>query len=464
MNLRSSSFLINFKVFIFLGTILISGPDIYSQLIVNAGEDIEICPGESYQIGGNPTVTGGSGDYTFSWLPEFEINNAQSSNPVVTITMSRLYRVTVFDNINGFVGTDSIYVNVPDLPQIEAGTNQNICLTGSLISVSLSGDVTGNYTTFQWSTMGDGFFPPGDTILDSSYTLGDNDINTGTVNILLTANHTFNCEAVTDTTIIYLLPDIQVLAGQDTVICNYVSEIKLNGTVNGLTNTGIWNSSGNGEFVPGRYTLQAVYIPSETDFEKDKIDISLTSTDNKGCPAKSNRFQVFFIDPPFISAGNDTAVNTKTVPLNGEYINITNVKWSTSGTGSFFPSDDTGQTNYNFSPAEILTGENVMIIFSSVDISDCPVAADTIYLQNLQKMIPNAFTPDNDGYNDIFLKGENIEVYNRWGQLLYKGNQGWDGTYKNRKVPSGTYFYIIHFLKKGERSIYKGTVSIYETK
>ncbi|MDR1667681.1 MAG: gliding motility-associated C-terminal domain-containing protein [Bacteroidales bacterium] len=57
--------------------------------------------------------------------------------------------------------------------------------------------------------------------------------------------------------------------------------------------------------------------------------------------------------------------------------------------------------------------------------------------------LPNVFTPNGDGVNDLFLQNFNIEVYNRWGMLLYKGRDGWDGRYKGKLMPAGTYFYIL---------------------
>lgn len=68
--------------------------------------------------------------------------------------------------------------------------------------------------------------------------------------------------------------------------------------------------------------------------------------------------------------------------------------------------------------------------------------------------IPNAFTPDNDGNNDIFTTvGEEIEeftmmIYNRWGELIYETydlNSGWDGTTKGGETLAmeGVYVYKI---------------------
>ncbi len=59
------------------------------------------------------------------------------------------------------------------------------------------------------------------------------------------------------------------------------------------------------------------------------------------------------------------------------------------------------------------------------------------------RQIANAFTPDGDGVNDIFLEGFDLIIMNRWGQELYRGTDGWDGTYKDKEVSPGTYYYIV---------------------
>jgi gliding motility-associated-like protein len=81
---------------------------------------------------------------------------------------------------------------------------------------------------------------------------------------------------------------------------------------------------------------------------------------------------------------------------------------------------------------------------------------------------PTVFTPDGDGINDVFLGGEkfrnrefHLEVSNRWGNLLYSGESGWDGTYRGNKVAPGTYLYVL-LLKQEDGSIrtVKGTVTL----
>jgi gliding motility-associated-like protein len=78
-------------------------------------------------------------------------------------------------------------------------------------------------------------------------------------------------------------------------------------------------------------------------------------------------------------------------------------------------------------------------------------------LPELPVYIPNSFTPNGDGNNDVFeiygqgIKEVNLTIFNRWGELVYKTNSqyaGWDGTYKGElQLPQVfTYHAVITFL------------------
>jgi len=83
--------------------------------------------------------------------------------------------------------------------------------------------------------------------------------------------------------------------------------------------------------------------------------------------------------------------------------------------------------------------------------------------------IPNAFIPNNDGFNDFWeiraiesYPNATVHVYSRWGQLVFSSKNGyqepWDGTFKGKELPMDSYFYIID-LKNGSEPI-TGHVSI----
>jgi gliding motility-associated-like protein len=91
-------------------------------------------------------------------------------------------------------------------------------------------------------------------------------------------------------------------------------------------------------------------------------------------------------------------------------------------------------------------------------------------------VVPNVFTPNGDGVNDIFfLKTSNLTevsavIYDRWGHQVYElnnsatGNISWDGKNQlGKEVAEGTYYYIIKAQgKDGVPYEKKGTISLYK--
>lgn len=91
--------------------------------------------------------------------------------------------------------------------------------------------------------------------------------------------------------------------------------------------------------------------------------------------------------------------------------------------------------------------------------------------------VPNAFTPDQNKFNEDFIpvftsgydpKSYVMYIYNRWGELVFETqdvNVGWSGTYgadRNRKVKEGVYVWKIHFntTRHDEKKVYTGHVTL----
>ena len=84
-------------------------------------------------------------------------------------------------------------------------------------------------------------------------------------------------------------------------------------------------------------------------------------------------------------------------------------------------------------------------------------------------VIPNVFTPNGDGYNDLFAfknhEGWELETYirNRWGKLVYEGKNDlwWDGMINGQPAPEGVYYYTViarnHF---GQHKTFNGVVTL----
>ena len=88
----------------------------------------------------------------------------------------------------------------------------------------------------------------------------------------------------------------------------------------------------------------------------------------------------------------------------------------------------------------------------------------------LPVFIPDVFTPNGDGNNDIFyvygteILSVDLLVFNRWGEKVFEAHNqfdGWDGRYKGEPAPMGVYIYeaTIHGLD-GQTIFKKGSVTL----
>lgn len=89
-------------------------------LEVFAGNDTEICPGETIQLGSNNTATGGTGNYLFNWNPTTGLSSSTVSNPEVTAIEDITYAVTVTDE-SGCFEIDTISIGVYNPIQVDLG-------------------------------------------------------------------------------------------------------------------------------------------------------------------------------------------------------------------------------------------------------------------------------------------------------------------------------------------------------
>ena len=109
---------------------------------------------------------------------------------------------------------------------------------------------------------------------------------------------------------------------------------------------------------------------------------------------------------------------------------------------------------------------------------DTSVLFNVLFMCDLEP--PNTFSPNGDGYNDLFTIEDltyeyysysNMSIYNRWGDEVYKnGHYGldgswWDGknTHQYDQLAPGVYFYVLKVGNKvtQEEDVYKGVVNIF---
>jgi len=150
--------------------------------------------------------------------------------------------------------------------------------------------------------------------------------------------------------------------------------------------------------------------------------------------------------------------------LDGDDIFIEGITSPADGTVTL---NDDGTVTYTPDPEFV--GEDSFEYEVCDGAGDCVVGSVTITVELNNIEAPNAFSPNGNGHNDLFIiKGlaENypnfsMEIFNRWGNVVYKyshkGNAHgaptwWDGkssgrlTINNDKLlPTGTYYYVIQF-------------------
>jgi gliding motility-associated-like protein len=83
--------------------------------------------------------------------------------------------------------------------------------------------------------------------------------------------------------------------------------------------------------------------------------------------------------------------------------------------------------------------------------------------------IPNVFTPNNDGKNDVFeviargVKDYHLQIFNRWGNIVFETtnpNAVWTGGKNGYYVPDGTYVWIVYAIDYNNKPLLgNGTAS-----
>lgn len=131
---------------------------------------------------------------------------------------------------------------------------------------------------------------------------------------------------------------------------------------------------------------------------------------------------------------------------------ITTHKWTFGDGGT----SDEASPEHSF--AQPQKEKSFQVQYTVTDIIGCEknISKPIKIYSSCTVFIPNAFTPGNDGRNDVFrvlnaVKAEKFEfrIFNRWGQLVYQTKdwkQGWDGSYKGQSQTTGTYVWMLRYI------------------
>jgi len=349
----------------------------------NAGANQSVCANNA-TINLNGVVSGGSstGTWTTSGSGTFNPNantlNATYTPSAADITTGTVtFTLTTTGNGLCLPASSVMTVTITTAPTVNAGPDQVICKSSP--NSSLSGTVTVT-NTGTWSTSGSGIFNPNANTLNATYVPSAADTAAGTVTLVLTSTNNGGCAPVTDTLKITYTNMPVVNAGSNQTVCANNASVSLNGIISGGASTGIWTTSGSGTFNPNATTLNATYIPSSADTAAGSVTLTLSSTN--GCVVISNSITITITDAPGANAGADISVcaNSAVANINGTVSGATSTGiWSTTGTGTFSPSNTSLSATYTASPADISAG-SVFLILTSTGNGTCNTAIDTLKL------------------------------------------------------------------------------------
>ncbi len=191
--------------------------------------------------------------------------------------------------------------------------------------------------------------------------------------------------------------------------------------------------------------------------------LSMTATDSTGCPSNTDSILVRVNPLPDIQLDSEVTI----IPGTSEDITLI------STLGSVFEwSPSVGLDISNTST--VTASPDVTTTFKVVVSTDegCMDSAQVIVYVEKELTIYTSFTPNQDGYNDLWVidgisrfPSATVEIINRWGTVVYErqtdyeANQ-WNGTFRDtgKEVSAGTYYYIVTIESNNE--VYKGAIEL----
>jgi gliding motility-associated-like protein len=205
-------------------------------------------------------------------------------------------------------------------------------------------------------------------------------------------------------------------------------------------------------------TSEIYTVPDNNDAQGSYVvNISLP-----GFCINSLPYSVIFSELNKFSLGADTFLcDTATTTLNASLLTAVNYVWQDGS------NDPTFNVNRSGTYWVQIRDVNGCIKRDSINVTIENCDACRLF-------IPSAFTPNDDGLNDVFktkpqcpnlgMLNFTLRVYNRWGQLVFMTNdtnKGWDGTYKNKRLDQGVYVYLVDYSVKQDKLLQqKGTITL----
>ncbi|MCG2615658.1 gliding motility-associated C-terminal domain-containing protein [Terrimonas sp. NA20] len=379
-----------------------------------------------------------TGTGIFTWSPGSFMSATNISNPVVSPPVSTLYYVEL--NTDGCINKDSVQVRVVDQVTLIPMNDTTIC-SGDTIQLRINS----NGLKYAWTPAAQLFDPlvqnpravtPATTSYAVTATIGG-----------CSATAAINVRAV---------PYPVARASADTTVC-YNDAAFLTAITDG--NSWSWSPA---SYLSNAGALNPVASPPRT-----TAFVFSAYENTRGCPKPGRDTVLVTVLPKIIPfAGNDTSVITGQ-PLQLQATGGVKYNWS--------PPYSLSATNISNPVATIKEpSENIVYkvdVYNRIGCYDSAFVSVKVYSSVPTIFVPSAFTPNNDGKNDLLIpvlagmkQMVSFNIYNRWGQLVFSTSaqgHGWDGRINGQFQSTNTYVWMVNAIDYlGKHYSGKGMVTL----
>jgi gliding motility-associated-like protein len=383
-----------------------------------ASTTVTIVPRPVIVMGSNATICSGtsstisaSGATSYSWSPGTDLSATTGS--IVTASPNATTVYTVTGTTAGCSSTGSSTVFVTPTPTITASANPASVCRGTSSDLSASGAMS-----YTWS-------PSGSLTTVNSSTTVANPVMTTTYTII-GANGSCVSSNTVELVIIQTATAQAISMGDVCFGASTTIEATGGTSYSWLPVTGLVKPN----------AASTVVRPVAT-------TIYTVTVGGTGLCSSTATVEVVVNPVPHVFAGRDTTINID------EFITLT-------GTGDVevgFLAPTIVPLVCNFCNAiTVNPQENTCYVLKGENGYGC-IDFDTVCVivtKDYNVYIPNAFTPNEDGNNDVFipvgygLSEIRLNIFDRWGVLIFTSNEtsiGWDGSYKGKQCEQGVYVY-----------------------
>jgi gliding motility-associated-like protein len=464
------------------------------QPIADAGQDVNICSGGTVQLGAAPTA-----GFIYSWTPTANLSDANISNPTFRFSnqsqQPSSFTYILNASVLGCNSSDTVTITVDPAQLLNVTVNGNAQFCEGE-SVTLVADAGLNNYTWNDGTQG------------ASYTI------TSAGSYFVTAENAQGCEFISSATPVIVFEKPEIALG----VLNNVSCFGFNDGNASFVSTGgtpayqyffddgtpIQGSTA-AALAPANYTVivfDGVQCSDTISFTitepSTPLGINLLQLESVRCFGESSGNILVAgtggTEPySYLWSNSDTDANAGGIPVGNYIVTVTDANGCTE-TDSYDitqpePIVVTIQPEYevllgntvvlepnyggndplffNWSPDVYLSNATIdtptarpfqttTYTITVSDTNQCEASASTTVFVNdsIKIYIPNIFSPNADGVNDVFLVYANavkdiyVTVFNRWGEKVFESKDitlGWDGTYKGKLAPEGVYVYYVQF-------------------